>query len=45
VFEFRKIKLNNVFMRDIVQPEPKGYQLVRAEQQTAQQGPAAGPQR
>ncbi|RIK73847.1 MAG: hypothetical protein DCC68_24220 [Planctomycetota bacterium] len=44
VFEFRKIKLNNVFMRDIAQPKiPSGYQLVRAEQQTAQQPPAGPP--
>ncbi len=44
VYEFRKIKINNVFMGDIKRPKvPSDYQVVRAQQQTAQQGPAAPP--
>lgn len=48
VFEFRKIKLNNVFMSDIKVPKvPSDYQIIRAQPpvQAAQKGPgAAAPQ-
>jgi TIGR03009 family protein len=43
VFEFRKIKLNNVFTPKIKVDAPRDYQLVRPQEQTAQQG--AGAQR
>lgn len=44
VFEFRKIKLNNVFMSDIKVPKvPSDYQIIRAQPpvQAAQKGPGA----
>jgi TIGR03009 family protein len=45
VFEFRKIKLNNVFTPKIKVDVPADYQLVRPQEQTAAQNPAAGAQR
>ncbi|MEX2188468.1 MAG: hypothetical protein WD875_16790 [Pirellulales bacterium] len=46
VYEFQKIRLNYVFSSDIKPPKvPSDWKIVRAQPQTAQQGPAAPPQR